>query len=119
MVITNNDFLQDPTIKPQFPFDALQDAKALRKAMKGFGTDEEAIIQVLTKRSAGQRQEILTEFKNEFGRVIGILLICIAPNKKFNSSNSTTYRVQSLLLGNPKLVKSFPKLKEKLEEMKY
>ncbi|CAL8126556.1 unnamed protein product [Orchesella dallaii] len=58
----------DPTIKPHYPFDALEDARGLRAAMKGFGTDEDAIIDVLTKRCAGQRNEILTEFKNEFGR---------------------------------------------------
>jgi len=58
----------DPTIRPHVPFDALEDAKALRKAMKGLGTDEDIIIQVLTKRSALQRLEISTAFKNEFGR---------------------------------------------------
>jgi annexin A7/11 len=57
-----------PTIKPIYPFDALEDAKALRKAMKGFGTDEDAIIEVLTKRCGGQRSDILTAYKNEFGR---------------------------------------------------
>jgi len=37
--------------------------------MKGFGTNEEEIIQVLTKRSAMQRQDIEKAFKHEFGRV--------------------------------------------------
>jgi len=36
--------------------------------MKGFGTDEAAIIDILTKRSNPQRQQIITAFKNEFGR---------------------------------------------------
>ena len=41
-----------------------------RKAMKGFGTDEEAIISILCKRSSIQRQAI-TEmyYKKEMGRV--------------------------------------------------
>jgi len=47
----------------------LDDAKALRAAMKGFGTDEQAIINVLTKKAYFQRQETIVAFKQEFGRV--------------------------------------------------
>lgn len=36
--------------------------------MKGLGTDEDAIIDVLTSRSNSQRQAIEAEFKREFGR---------------------------------------------------
>lgn len=39
------------------------------KFILGFGTDEDAIIQVLSTRSNSQRQEIATVFKNEYGRV--------------------------------------------------
>lgn len=38
--------------------------------MKGFGTDEETIIQILTSRSNAQRQAISQAFTHEFGRDI-------------------------------------------------
>uniref|UniRef100_A0A8C2J4X9 Annexin n=1 Tax=Cyprinus carpio TaxID=7962 RepID=A0A8C2J4X9_CYPCA len=44
------------------------DAKALRKAMKGFGTDEDTIIDIVTHRSNAQRQEIRRIFKSLLGR---------------------------------------------------
>ncbi|XP_073505916.1 annexin A6 isoform X1 [Phyllobates terribilis] len=56
------------TIQPAADFNADNDGKALRKAMKGFGTDEGAIIDILTKRSNSQRQEIKQAFKSHFGR---------------------------------------------------
>ncbi|XP_065098537.1 annexin A6 isoform X1 [Paramisgurnus dabryanus] len=56
------------TVKPCSNFDPASDAKALRKAMKGFGTDEDAIIEIVTKRSNKQRQEIRKTFKSLLGR---------------------------------------------------
>ncbi|XP_073686862.1 annexin A13 [Garra rufa] len=47
-----------PTIVPYEDFDVVADIKAIRKACKGFGTDEQAIIDVLANRSAAQRLEI-------------------------------------------------------------
>lgn len=38
--------------------------------MKGFGTDEQTIIDILTSRSNGQRQQIATYFRNALGRDI-------------------------------------------------
>ncbi|KAL8212086.1 UNVERIFIED_CONTAM: Annexin A6 [Gekko kuhli] len=56
------------TIHPGGDFNADGDAKVLRKAMKGFGTDEDAIIDVVTHRSNAQRQEIIKAYKSHFGR---------------------------------------------------
>nr|XP_033797547.1 annexin A7 [Geotrypetes seraphini] len=56
------------TIRPASNFDALRDAEILRKAMKGFGTDEQAIIDVVANRSNDQRQKIKAAFKTAYGK---------------------------------------------------
>lgn len=57
-----------PTVVPVEGFDVSADANALRAAMKGFGTDEQAIVDILCARSAGQRVEILETYASELGR---------------------------------------------------
>ena len=47
---------------------AQQDAEALRKAMKGFGTDEAALIKIVANRTNTQRQQIKGAYKATFGR---------------------------------------------------
>ncbi|KAM4605360.1 annexin A13-like isoform 2-T2 [Polymixia lowei] len=47
-----------PTIVPYEGFDVTADIKSIRKACKGLGTDEEAIIEILANRSSAQRVEI-------------------------------------------------------------
>ena len=47
---------------------AQKDAEDLRKAMKGFGTDEAALIKICANRTNAQRQQIKATYKATFGR---------------------------------------------------
>ncbi|KAK2542706.1 Anxa6 [Columba guinea] len=49
-------------------FDASQDAEALYNAMKGFGSDKEAILDLITSRSNKQRVEICQAYKSQYGK---------------------------------------------------
>ncbi|KAH0509917.1 Annexin A6 [Microtus ochrogaster] len=52
-----------------FPdFDPNQDAEALYTAMKGFGSDKESILELITSRSNKQRQEICQSYKSLYGK---------------------------------------------------
>ena len=44
------------------------DAAALRKAMKGFGTDEKAIIEIVANRTGRERLAMIESFKRQFKR---------------------------------------------------
>ncbi|KAJ8248578.1 hypothetical protein GJAV_G00243490 [Gymnothorax javanicus] len=56
------------TIKDFPGADPLKDVEVLRKAMKGFGTDEQAIIDLLGSRSCKQRVPLLVTFKTAYGK---------------------------------------------------
>ncbi|XP_072138502.1 annexin A7-like [Mobula birostris] len=56
------------TIKPVANFNAQSDAEILRQAMKGAGTNEQAIIDVVANRSNDQRQKIKLAFKTLYGK---------------------------------------------------
>ncbi|XP_059223897.1 annexin B10 isoform X1 [Stomoxys calcitrans] len=57
-----------PTVVAANPFDPTADSQALRAAMKGFGTDEQEIIDVLVARTNFQRQQIKAKYETEFER---------------------------------------------------
>uniref|UniRef100_A0A671RIP0 Annexin n=1 Tax=Sinocyclocheilus anshuiensis TaxID=1608454 RepID=A0A671RIP0_9TELE len=56
------------TIKDFPGADPLRDVEVLRKAMKGFGTDENAIIELLGTRSNKQRVPLKAAYKTTYGK---------------------------------------------------
>nr|XP_056716072.1 annexin A4 [Euleptes europaea] len=82
-------------------FNAEEDAQKLRKAMKGLGTDEDAIIEIVTNRNLFQRQQIVTAYKSTIGRdLIGDLKSELSGNLEraivAMMTPSTLYDVQEL-----------------------
>ncbi|XP_018019737.1 annexin-B12-like [Hyalella azteca] len=57
-----------PTLRRMVNFDPSMDASMLRKAMKGLGTDEASIINILANRPNDQRQKISSAFKHAYGK---------------------------------------------------
>jgi hypothetical protein len=58
-----------PTIQVPASYDAEADCAALKKAMKGFGTDEATIINILAHRNNAQRQDLASKYKSMYGKV--------------------------------------------------
>jgi len=56
-----------PTVLPTRNFDAETDAKVLYKAMKGFGTDEDKIINIVATRSSAQLMAVEKKFRTMYG----------------------------------------------------
>ncbi|ELU05270.1 hypothetical protein CAPTEDRAFT_225672 [Capitella teleta] len=56
------------TLLPYADFKCESDCEKLHDAMKGFGTDEKTIIEILGHRSKGQTQEIISMYQQMFGK---------------------------------------------------
>lgn len=57
-----------PTIRSHVSLTVAEEVEALRKAMKGFGTDEETIIKILTSCPSSHRQVIMQAYRKTFDR---------------------------------------------------
>lgn len=55
---------------PAKNFSYAKDGEQLKREMKGFGTDEQAIIKILTSISHSQRTDIVKYFKEENNREV-------------------------------------------------
>jgi len=60
-------FEATPTIEGPEDFDAERDCNRLNEAMDGLGTNERAIIRIITRRTSVQRQAIKALFEEMFG----------------------------------------------------
>merc|ERR1712071_471538 len=61
-------YTEVPTVVASANFDPVADAQGLRAAMKGLGTSEQEIIDILCNRSNAQRQLINQAYTTEYGR---------------------------------------------------
>ncbi|RUS77876.1 hypothetical protein EGW08_014350 [Elysia chlorotica] len=62
---------EDATLFPSATLNLDSDCEILKKALsKTFGADENAIIEILSKRSQQQREQIATTYKTKYGKVL-------------------------------------------------
>ncbi|XP_078284438.1 annexin A4-like isoform X1 [Rhinoraja longicauda] len=94
------------TVREAAGFDALRDAEVLRKAMKGFGTNEQAIIDVVAQRSNKQRMQIVLSFKTAYGKDL---------IKELKSELSGNFENAVLALLKPTLLFDATELKEAIK----
>ena len=78
-------------MKPWPAFNSERDCEKLREAMKGMGTDEKTIIDIMGYRSSVQREDICKMFKTMYGKVRVHLQVL---------SKSLTFKILSIELSS-------------------
>ncbi|VDK54550.1 unnamed protein product, partial [Cylicostephanus goldi] len=56
------------TIHPSASFDEERAAESLERAMRGYGTDKQRVVDILVKCNNAQRQMIRTPYKTRYGK---------------------------------------------------
>lgn len=74
---------KQPTVYPEHNFNVQEDSETLRAAMKGLGTDEQTVIDILTSKSNSQRQQIAKYFEQTLERVRSFQFILGFPQNYF------------------------------------
>lgn len=98
--------ITSPTLRPTPGFHADEDCQKLRTAMKGLGTDEKAIIDVLGHRTSNERLQIVTQYKTMFGKDL---------IKELNSELSGKFSKVALALCQPPDVYDTMQLREAMK----
>lgn len=89
------------TITPAPDFNVEKDCQELRTAMKGLGTNEAKIINVLGNRSRDQRLEIVVKFKVSIAlRYSFVLIENINTESHFKQSSKLIYLQASEIYGH-------------------
>ncbi|CAI5784780.1 annexin A3 [Podarcis lilfordi] len=94
------------TIRDAPGFNASRDAEAIRKAIRGIGTDEKTLIDILTGRSNAQRQLIAKEYRAAAGKGTGtdeqalIEILASRTSKQMKEVAQAYYTVYKKSLGD-------------------
>ncbi|XP_057583486.1 annexin A3 isoform X3 [Hippopotamus amphibius kiboko] len=94
------------TVRDYPGFSASVDAEAIRKAIRGIGTDEKTLISILTERSNAQRQLIAKEYQAAYGKGTGtnedtlIEILTTRTSKQMKEIGQAYYTVYKKSLGD-------------------
>ncbi|XP_047575587.1 annexin A3 isoform X2 [Lutra lutra] len=94
------------TIRDYPGFSPSVDAEAIRKAIRGIGTDEKALISILTERTNAQRQLIVREYQAAYGKGAGtsehalIEILATRTSRQMKEVSRAYYTVYKKSLGD-------------------
>ncbi|XP_067031918.1 ribosome-binding protein 1-like isoform X7 [Acropora muricata] len=89
------DAMTDPefhgTLKPANNIDPAKDAEALRKALQGSGSDKDAVVAILGRRTNKQRQDIAASYQEKYSKNL-------ADDLKYEFSGKIEEAIVSLMM---------------------
>ena len=79
------------SVKEAKNFNPEEDGEKIHEAVKGFGTDEQPLIDILAYRTNAQRQQIKTKYKDKYDKVCQRESLILPVSIKFMSFYPTNY----------------------------